>query len=364
MFRLLHLACLLWLLIPFNLCGQSIALKLRNGDRLTGKILSETTNQVNLSTTWAKEISVPLTEILSREIIPITQNVAINTILSTTNNSTSTNSIAATNAIAATNVVSSTNASATNTLAKTPPVVVPTKPPVKPKKPSSWHGDAQVGVDVGISATRRQLYYGRFKITFAPVHEGPPGTNSRVIERFRNTFDYNAAYGTTDGLLSANRMDGSSKTDFDLGAKKRFFVYNLIGGGYDEIRKIDARYEFGPGIGYHVFTRTNFVLNTEVGLNYQVQYLATGATTERFYYRFAEDLTWKISKTLTFDEKLEFFPAFNLQEYRLRFESNLKYFLLENLTFNLTVLDIFDTQPAANVGENDLQIRSSIGLKF
>ena len=27
-------------------------------------------------------------------------------------------------------------------------------------------------------------------------------------------------------------------------------LYNAAGAGYDEIRKIDLRYEFGPGMGY------------------------------------------------------------------------------------------------------------------
>ena len=242
--------------------------------------------------------------------------------------------------------------------------IPPPKPVIKPKGPVDWHGDVQVGADVGISEKSRQLYYAKFKIAYAPVEEGTPTGSSKFVGRFRNTFDYNAAYGTTDGDLSANRMDGSSKTDFDLGKERRIFVYNLFGAGYDEIRKIDHRYEVGPGLGYHVFTRSNFVLNAEVGMNYQAQYFQNNGENERFYYLFAEDLNWRISKMLTFDEKFEFFPEVNFNEFRFRFESNLRYWLLENLSFNLTVLDLYDTAAAPNVDKNDLQIRSSVGVKF
>ena len=328
------LAGLLFGLSTVAIFSQTTALQLRNGDKISGNIISEDLNRVIVSNSWAKEIVIPLAEIKSREkIMPPP---------------------AETNAVVVAKAPSS------------PPPVVPVapKPEIKPKRPSDWHGDVQVGADVGISKVNRELYYGKFKITYAPVEEGTPTGNSRFVGRFRNTFDYNAAYGRTDGILSANRMDGSSKTDFDLGQDRRIFVYNLIGAGYDEIRKINSRYEVGPGVGYHVFTRSNFVLNAEVGLNYQAQYFENNSKNERFYYRFAEDMSWKVSKTLTFDEKFEFFPQVDFSEYRFRFESNLRYWLWENISFNLTVLDIYDTAAAPNVDKNDLQIRSSVGLKF
>ncbi len=339
--RLLCLLCI----STVTLHSQTV-LRLRNGDRITGTIISENTNQVMFSTKWVKEIAIPVTEIQSREIIT---------------------------AIVTTNAPTVTNAPVVVQTAPVPAVVPPAKPVVKAKTPSAWHGDVQVGADVGVSEIRRELYYGRFKITYAPTVETSPTGKSRVIDRFRNTFDYNAAYGTvtsddktgrSETKLSANRMDGSSKTDFDLGKDRRVFVYNLIGAGYDEVRKIDRRYEIGPGVGYHLFNRSNLVLNAEVGMNYQAQYFHDGTKSERFFYRLAEDFTWKISKTLTFDEKFEFFPQVDFKEYHFRFESNLRYWILENLSFNLTVIDLYDTQSAPTVGKNDLQIRSSIGVKF
>ena len=353
LFSVATLGCLLLALSTLALHSQTVALKLRNGDRISGNIISESTNQIVISNAWTKTLTIPLVEIQSREIL--------------------TPQIAATN-VPPVAVVAKTNAPVVTKQLPPPaakPVVAVT-PAVKPKTPSAWHGDIQLGADVGISETRRQLYHSRFKITYAPVADSGLNGLSEHIDRFRNTFDFNMAYGTTDGILSANRMDGSSKTDFDLGDKRQVFVYNLFGGGYDEIRRIERRYEVGPGIGYHIFTRSNLVLNAEVGLNYQTQNLWSKVGdrpriytwNDRFYYRLAEDFTWKISKTLTFDEKFELFPQMDFEEYRFRFESNLRYWILENLSFNLTVLDIYDTQPAIGVGRNDLQIRSSIGVKF
>ncbi len=357
------LACLVWLFSVATLHSQTTALRLKNGDRISGTLLFETTNQVTLKTAWQKELVIPLVEISSRETIAAAVPAATNAPV-----------VAPAPTIAPVAAATPTNAppAVTNApvVAAAPPpatkpvVVPPPVAPVKPKALPSWHGDIQLGADVGVSEKDRQLYYGKAKIIYAPVGAAvPPGTYS-LINRFRNTFDYNSAYGMIDGILSANRMDGSSKTDFDLGNDHKMFVYNLAGAGYDEIRKIDFRYEVGPGVGYHILTRTNFILNAEVGMNYQVQYLQDNTSTDKYFYRIAEDFTWKLSKKFTFDEKVEVFPQVDVGQYRLRVESNFRFWFLENLSYTLTLLDIYDTQPAVNVSRNDLQIRSSIGIKF
>jgi hypothetical protein len=117
-------------------------------------------------------------------------------------------------------------------------------------------------------------------------------------------------------------------------------------------------------------------MNTEAGINYQAQFrsdtINTGTNTitqhttnEKFYFRLAEDTTWKINKTLNFTEKFEFFPRVeDVSEYRMRFESTFSYGIWQNISLNLTILDLYDTQPASNVPKNDLQIRSSLGITF
>src|ERR1043166_5272448 len=65
-----RLSLLLWLFSLGAASGQSVVLYLRGGDRITGTIVSESTNRVVLSTKWAKEVVVPAGEILKREAAP------------------------------------------------------------------------------------------------------------------------------------------------------------------------------------------------------------------------------------------------------------------------------------------------------
>ena len=302
------------LLMAVSAQAQHVVLHLRNGDRLAGMIISETTNQLTLSTVWAKELSVPLAMIERREVLPDTGTAA------SPNPATNAPATAAPNG-------------STVTAAKSSAPILPAVPTPAPAKTTPWYkkwkGDVTVGTDMVRGATDTELYYGKVNLTFSQPYARDPK------EFFRNIFTFTTDYGKTDGTLSANDMRGSSKTDFDL--DRRFYVYNLGAAGYDEIQKINLGYEDGPGFGYHWLTRTNLAVNLELGANYQVEDRSDDTRTESFYYRLAEDVTWKINKQMTLTEKFEFFPrADEPRMFRFRFESNLAYALMQNLSLNLT----------------------------
>jgi hypothetical protein len=299
--------------------GQSTILTLRNGDRLTGTILRDETNQVVLKTTWFNVVVVPVTEIKTREPVPAPAAQAVPAIA---------------------------------TAPAIPPGALIPAPPIEAKKPKpkKWAGEAQAGIDLLYSEHNRQLYSGRLKLTY---FDAP----------FRGTLDYLAAYGKTDGLVSDNHMFGSVKTDWDFA--NRWYAYTLGGVGYDLVRKIDLRYEIGPGLGFHAFKGSNFVLNLESGANYQVEHRSDLTETESFYWRLAEDAIWRISPRISWDEKFEFFPKIErMEEYRFRLESNLRFAILNNLSLIFTALDQYDTDPAQGVPQNSLQLISSVGVKF
>lgn len=294
--------------------AQSVHFKLRNGDRVSGEVISEAADGLTLKTSWGGTIGIPAREIVSGYMAsspPQTNGVP----------------------------------PAVLTPVATPSALAPAR-----ARSHKWIGEIQAGVDLLFSERHRQLYSGRAKIT-------------HTYSRLRNLFDYQLAYGETDDEMTDNRMLASLKTDQEL--TRRVYVYNLGGAGYDAVRKIDFQWETGPGLGYRWLKLTNIAFNTEAGFNYQAQYLEDNLRKELFYLRFAEDATWRITPKLSIDEKFEYFPSTeNFGNYRIRFESNLRYAIVNNLSFIVTVLDTYETQTARGVPQNDLQIRSSIGVKF
>ena len=325
----------LWSTLSGFARAENVVLFLKSGDKLTGFVVGDYTNRVVLSNSWVKELSVPLTEIERREIV-----------------ATGTNHVIVTNA-----------------LAKLKAQVTPAAPPPLFKY---WKGEAEVGLDFIYSTVNQQNYHGRFKLSY----ERPYSPTSKNF--FRNTLDYTVQYGKTEQTVSnpntngpprirqkstsSDQMGASDKTSADFDT--RWYAYNLAGIGYDRIRNIDLHIEEGPGIGYHLFTRTNLIMNVESGGNYQVQSDSDDTTTRDFFFRLAEDVAWKINSRTTLSEKAEFFPRVDFSQYRLRAETTLSYNLWRYVYLNLTLRDFYDTKPATGAKANEFEVHSALGVKF
>lgn len=415
---------LVWLFDCSPAQAQNLILHLRNGDRITGRFLSDSTNGVVIKTAFSEKLTVPAALIEKRETVPeVKPAAAKKPPVASTNRPgpgvtpasgvvgelilTNRPSMAQTaggaarsaegetprkkppvteaakapaaapdaakpaaQAVAATPAESAPAAAKPETAAVKPPETAaakapePAKPaePAKPPEPSAfakfikeWNGEAQIGANLGFGTKDREAFTSRIKVTH--------NRNFSDNRSLRNILEYDMAYGTTDSVLSDNRMEGAWKVDYDL--NKRFLLYNAFRSGYNEIGGIDFQYDFGPGLGYKWLVLTNFVFKNELGGDYQEQFFADNHRTERYSLRVAEDMWWQITPKIRWDEKIEFFPAVNdFNDYRIRLETNLSYLLKQNLTLTLNVVDLYDTSVPKGVSKNDLQIRSLLGVKF
>jgi len=317
-FPLSLLALCAWTLFASQ--AADIIIHLKNGDRVTGSIASETATEVTLQTAPLGKITIPVGQILRREEVVAKPAV--------------------------------TNAPPVVATVTTNKPAAPAAPPVavKPPEPKHWNSELQLGLNLRYSAKDQQESLVIAKSTY--------GKN-----RFREILDYNFTYGRTEGVQSANRMTGSSKSEIDLTPK--IYGFGLAGGSYDEIRQIDLQYELNPGVGYTWFKKPDFVFKTELGFGYQDQFFKGGRELQTYSARLAGIVTWRVWNKLMEDAKLEYFPNIKSSEnYRVRVESTLRYPLLKNLSLNLIVIDLYDTQTPPNVQHNDLQVRSALGIKF
>jgi len=153
------------------------------------------------------------------------------------------------------------------------------------------------------------------------------------------------------------------KTDYRLFS--RLYAYDLFAAGYDEVRKIDYSYNCGPGVGYHLLDRRNILFNTEAGLNYQIRKEQTGDHQDTLFYRFAQACKWIVNTRVSFEEKIDLITQYdNFENYKMRLEASAKYALGPRLSLNLAVINTYDTEPAPGVEPNNLQVLSTIGVRF
>lgn len=319
-----------------------IIVHLKNDDRVTGIIVSESATELTLQSGLLGKVTIPIGEISRRE--DLKTNAPPTVASSTAAASSGTNAVTAA-ATTATNATAVVSAPATNK----PPAVVAAKPPPPPKV-KHWNTEIQFGLNLRYGAAKQEEALVVAKSTYGRG-------------KFREILDYNFAYGESGGVLSANRMNGSAKSEYDL--TDRVYLFGLAGASYDEVRLIDRQYELNPGVGYQWIKQTNFVFKTEVGFGYQDQFFHDHNEIESFSGRLGLIYTWKIWDKLMADGKLEYFPNVKaIDQYRVRFENTVRYPLLKNISLNLIVIDLYDTQVPATVENNDLQVRTAIGMKF
>jgi Protein of unknown function, DUF481 len=314
------------------LAVEKLVLSLKNGDRLSGELISENDQRLIIKSSLVGEVQILKADVAKRESVtpaapaPKTEKPAVKPVAAVTN-------------------------------------AAPTLPSAKLSgwlpswvRPftTNWHGNVQLGMDLGFGTSDRQTFYVN-------------SSASHTWDRLRNFADFHSAYGLVNKIESANRMDGSLKTETDLGKGRRIYAYNQGGASYDAIRQLNLEYHEGLGLGYKILQKPKINLNSEVGLQYQNFDYLTAATADSSFVslRIGENLTWTVFEKLSLNQRLALTP--NVQdfgEYHVRFDLGLSYPLFKRVTLNLNLIDQYESKPPLGVRRNDLQIQSTLGLTF
>lgn len=355
----LTLVVLLTLLSVVQASGATLLVTLSNGDRITGDFLSEDNTQLVILSPLAGRIAIPKSAVAQRAET------------STSGGSNGPALAASPTPAPATppKLISTNTATAPKQTNAAPSAIAGGKKPVAaPVAPQSWfvglmpqslrplftnwHGGLNLGMDVGFGTSDRRTFYMN-------------GNASHSWDRVRNTVDYHVAYGTVNAVQSANRMEGSEKTETDLGRKRRLYIYNQGGAGYDEIRRIDLEFHEGAGLGYKLIQKPKLNLNTEAGLQYQDQDFRNQPRHSFVSVRLGENLVWRPVDKLEVRHSLAYTPDLaDFSVVRFRTDLSLVYPLFKRITLSFNLIDLYDSQPAIGVKNNDLQVQSTIGVTF
>ncbi len=328
--------------------AETVIITLKNGDRLTGELKSENADRLVLKSPLAGTVKLPKSEIAKREPLKPALAAEPSPVARPPKPAAPAPAPAVVAAPAPSRATNLTAIDAINPVKLVrswlPSWLVPYT--------TNWHGSIQFGTDLGFGTTDRQTFYGNAYANHA-------------YNRIRNTVEYHLAYGTLNGIESANRMNTRGKTDFDFGTKRRVYVYNTGGIGYDDVRRVDLEFDEGAGFGYKLVERPRFTLRGELGGQYQNINYTSAVDKSYLSIRVAENLSWKVSDKLTVNQGLTFLPNVSeFSDYRVRFELSANYPLFKRVTVSLNVIDLYDSDPPPGVAANDLTVQSTLGISF
>lgn len=326
--------------------AEPVVLFLKNGDRLTGEVVSQNERRVILKS-------------------PVTGRV---TVLRSAVDHITAVSVLEAEAKAATAVTPSAAPTVPPPAAAPAPAPiaapVAATPPIRTNAPAAplipgwvtgvftnWHGNVQAGLNLGVGTTDRSTLYAN-------------ASAAKKWGRTVSSLTYNTAYGEANGVQNANQMAGTAKVDVEISPNRRTYAYGQGEAGYDSIRKIDLQYLGGGGLGYKFIDQPKRVLAGELGFQYQAFNYSTSPDQSTVAVRFGESFTTSVDK-LTINQRLGFTPGIDdISNYQVNFFLTLSYPLFKPLTLNLNLIDQYLSKPAAGVQNNDLQITTTLGITF
>ena len=200
----------------------------------------------------------------------------------------------------------------------------------------------------------------------------------RKVDRNQFRFEGRVLYAESAGTQTNDRRDGLFRWRHDL--TDRMFGQTQTSAYTDEVKAVDVNAEQNVGLGYKLLQHDRHVLN--VGAGVTAQYRESPISTDGWAYLIEtfQDYTWRINGRITITQNASAFysppelgsrniasSAANpesLGNYRLRFNSTLQGKVTDRISMNLRYEFEHDATIANPALRDDQRISSSIGYAF
>ncbi len=320
---------------------------LKNGDRLTGTIVSMDGKKLVLKTAYAGEVPIDwdsVDQFTSDQPLVVTK----------ANKQTVTGTV---KSQGADYVV--TTAQGTQTLAKSDVAVMRSpadqavyEKSLHPGMMEGWTG----GGNFGLAIARGNSETTNLALGFDALRKTT--TDAWVV---------NAAsiYSTNENpsATTANSFQGLIRYDRNL--TKRVFLYGAFAGGYDELQDLNYRIMPGGGVGFHAIATPKTTLDLLAGLGYTRESYSTGLTRNLFTATLGDEFAYKLGARTTIIQNLYYLPALNdTSIYRITGNFGIATKLNGWMTANMLFNDRYNSQPVLGNKKNDILFTTGLGFTF
>lgn len=353
------------LFLPASL--DAAQLILRNGDRITGEVVSRENGRITFRSPLLGDITVAEVDAAIDELAG-NQEAANNTAMS--------ESLAGLPPTQPSTPEPAVTKPASTAAAPPPPAVAQTPrapPPAAPKASA-----APVNDPARATAARPVRPPWKGKVEFGFKQQS--GRNDRVDFDFRadaerklglNSYRGNGRilYGKANDRIISDRQEASFRWRRDF--SKTVFSQSLTSYNSDVVKRIEHNYEQNLGFGYRLLDRKAHIVNAGLGLTGQYRE-TTNALTDGFILgEFFEDYTYRINGRFTLLQ--DFLAQWSTkaspnnpeaQNYKLRFNAALQGRVTTKLSMNLRFEFEFDNSVANRSARTDQRISSSLGYAF
>jgi putative salt-induced outer membrane protein YdiY len=219
-------------------------------------------------------------------------------------------------------------------------------------------------LDTGLSLTRGNSATLAFSLS---------AKAARLTKRDKISVYSTAIYASDDttppSRTTAHAIRGGIRGDFNV--SDRWFVFGLADFEYDEFQHLDLRNVLGGGPGYHVIKRKTTTFDIFAGGDYEQEYFSatagfpTGLTRKTGEILAGEELNMKLNERFALTEKVSLFPNISDSgQYRFQFDATAATKLKTWLSWQITFSDRYLSDPLPGLKTNDELLSTGLRLTF
>lgn len=175
-----------------------------------------------------------------------------------------------------------------------------------------------------------------------------------------------ASIYSTDAKTStttANSFQGLIRYDHNL--TKRLFAFGAFAGGYDELQNLNYRIYPNGGLGFHAIASPRTTLDLLGGFGYTRESYTTGLTNNLLTATLGDEFAYKWFKNTTIVQNLYYLPSLNETSiYRINGNFGIATKLNGWLTSNLNFNDRYNSAPVLGNKKNDVLFTAGVGFTF
>jgi putative salt-induced outer membrane protein len=175
---------------------------------------------------------------------------------------------------------------------------------------------------------------------------------------------YNRDSTSGESQTIANTIRGGVRYDRDI--NRKFFGYGFTDLEHNGLQDLTLRFVLGGGLGYHAIRNERTQLDLLGGLDWNREYFKGDfndrSTAEA---QLGQTLSQRFSSRVSLKEQLCFFP--NLTDggtYRINFDASLVTDISRRIGWQLTLSDRYLSDPPPGLQQNDLLLTTGLKIKL
>jgi len=344
---MLKLNLVLLCLCGFSLLCQAEQVTLKNGDHLTGSIVSMDGKKLVVNTSYAGDVSIDWSEVTQFSsdkplVITRTDKQVLSGTVATEGQDVTITTAQGSQKLALADV----------SAMRSPADQAVYEKSLHPGMLEGWAG----GGSFGFALARGNSQTTNLALGFDAQRK--TATDAWIVDA-ASIYSNDAKTNTT----SANSFQGLIRYDHNL--TKRLFAYGAFAGGYDDLQDLNYRIVPNGGLGFHAIATDRTTLDLLGGFGYTRESYTTGLTNNLFTATLGDELAFKWFKSTTIVQNLYYLPALNNTSiYHITGNFGIATKINGWLTSNLNFNDRYNSAPVLGNKNNDVLFTAGLGFTF